>query len=182
MQNQTFRIPKQLTQQLQSLCVLVFSNMYHYKFHWIITSNVKVFCTLAQQMFSNHIISTLGSKRSGSAGNKKKKKKTVQSERAYERPKRRKMAIQQRPFVSSRLCEESIHTAAVGKVGLTAAAGSFNESVCGGEKVSLKPYWRATSFHPRGHTHAMTHTDSGDLTILVTSSSSSPFFHSFICG
>lgn len=74
MQNQTFRIPKQLTQQLQSLCVLVFSNMYHYKFHWIITSNVKVFSTLAQQMFSNHIISTLGSKRSGSAGNKKKKK------------------------------------------------------------------------------------------------------------
>lgn len=180
MQNQTFRIPKQLTVQLQRHCVLVFSNMYHYKFHWIITSNVKVFCTLAQQMFSNHIISKLGSKRRGSAGNNKKNK-TVQSEGSYERPKKRKMPIQQRPFVSSRLCEESIHTVAVGKVGLTAAAGSFNESVCGGEKVSLKPYWRATSFYPRGHTHAMTHTDSGELTILVTSPSSH-FFDSFICG
>lgn len=48
----------------------------------------------------------------------------------------------------------------VGKAELTAAAFSFNESVCGGEKVSLKPYWRATSFHPvcpHTHTHTQIH-------------------------
>ena len=53
--------------------------------------------------------------------------------------------------------EEFIHTVAVGKAALTAAACSFNESVCGGERVSLKPYWRATSFHPSSpHTHRIT--------------------------
>lgn len=53
--------------------------------------------------------------------------------------------------------EKFIHTMAAGKAGLTAAACSFNESVCGGEEVSLKPYWRATSFHPSS-THTYKHT------------------------
>lgn len=50
-------------------------------------------------------------------------------------------------------------TVVVGKAGLTAAACSFNESVCGGVRVSLKPYWRATSFHHSSpHTHSPKHT------------------------
>lgn len=68
--------------------------------------------------------------------------------------------------------EEATHTPSVGKGGLTAAACSFNESVCAGEWVSLKPYWRATPFHPSSPLNTHTHTHCGKLTNSVTSLSS----------
>lgn len=79
-------------------------------------------------------------------------------------------------FVGVGLSEDRFFsTVVVGKAGLTAAACSFNESVCGGVRVSLKPYWRATSFHhssPHTHTNTALNTHCGEPTISVTSPSS----------